>query len=115
VENFHERLREELERLGLKVAEAARATGDPSGQGLRDVVNGRKRLTAELLARLIPLGVNERYVLTGLRDGAQGVADTGSRYTPRDPLCDQIQRLPAREREALQVLLASILGPEAGD
>lgn len=65
MENLRNRLREELSRLGLSAAEAARQLGEPSSLGIRDVLNGRKRLSAELLASLaIKAGVDALYVLT---------------------------------------------------
>lgn len=64
---LHVRLREELERLGLKPAVAAKAVGEPDSQGIRDVLGGRKRLSAELLAALSSIGVDVAYVLTGQR------------------------------------------------
>jgi hypothetical protein len=67
VELLHVRLKEELERLGLKPAEAARAAGEQDSQGLRDVLGGRKRLSAELLSGLDAAGVDVYYVLTGQR------------------------------------------------
>lgn len=67
VELIHERLRDELARLGLKPAAAAKLAGEEGSQGLRDVLGGRKRLSADLLAGLIPSGVDASYVLTGIR------------------------------------------------
>lgn len=53
----------------MKPAAAARAAGEADSQGLRDVLGGRKRLSAELLAALaIAACVDTRYVLTGQRD-----------------------------------------------
>ena len=66
VEMLLTRLREELSRFG-SVAEASRRIGEPNALGLRDVCNERKRLTAELLARLALEGVDPLYVLTGKR------------------------------------------------
>ncbi|MCW5669117.1 MAG: hypothetical protein KIT86_05610 [Hydrogenophaga sp.] len=66
VEMLLARLRDELGRFG-SVAEASRQIGEPSPLGLRDVCNGRKRLSAELLARLAAEGVDALYVLTGER------------------------------------------------
>lgn len=60
------RFRDELSRFG-SIAEASRQIGEPNPLGLRDVCNGRKRLTAELLARLATQGVDALYVLTGKR------------------------------------------------
>lgn len=67
---LHVRLREELDRLGQKPAAAARAAGEPDSQGLRDVLGGRKRLSADLLAALSStIGVDALYVLTGHHAG----------------------------------------------
>lgn len=68
MELIHERLREELELHDLSAAEAARIIGESSSQGLRDVLNGRKRLSAELLAALTANAhIDAIYVLTGQR------------------------------------------------
>lgn len=65
MEQIHERLRLELQRLGLKGVDAARQAGI-DGQGLRDVLGGRKRLPAEMLGALtIHCGVDALRVLTG--------------------------------------------------
>ena len=64
---LHVRLKEELDRLGLKPASAARAIGEPDSQGLRDVLGNRKRLSAELLAAFAAIGVDVSYVVTGQR------------------------------------------------
>jgi hypothetical protein len=80
-------------------------------QSQRNYESGRRAPDAVYLAALAG-DMDVRYILTGLRDGAQGVADTGARYTPSDPLCDKIQRLPARQRKAISELVGSILGPE---
>lgn len=61
-----DRLRGELGRFG-SIAEASRRIGEPDPLGLRDACNGRKRLTAEVLARLAAEGVDALYVLTGRR------------------------------------------------
>ncbi len=66
VELLLDRLRSELDRFG-SIAEASRRIGEKDSLGLRDVCNGRKRLTAELLAKLAEEGVDALYVLTGQR------------------------------------------------
>lgn len=71
VELIHIRLKSELERLGMKPAAAAKAAGEPDSQGLRDVLGGRKRLSAELLAALSVAGVDVAYVLTGVRQQSE--------------------------------------------
>lgn len=66
MEKLHERLRAELEAKGLSAAQAARDAGEPDSQGLRDVLSGRKRLSAELLAALVNgTGIDGAYVLSG--------------------------------------------------
>jgi len=67
VDLIHTRLKEEFDRLGLKAATAAKAIGDSDSQGLRDVLGGRKRLSADLLSALAPHGVDVVYVVTGSR------------------------------------------------
>lgn len=63
------RLKEELARLGLTPASAAKAIGEKDSQGLRDVLGTRKRLSAEFLAAFGAIGVDVAYVLTGQRQG----------------------------------------------
>jgi transcriptional regulator with XRE-family HTH domain len=66
VEKLHERLRAELAAKNLSAAQAARDAGEPDSQGLRDVLAGRKRLSAELLSALVVgTGIDGDYVLTG--------------------------------------------------
>lgn len=67
MENLHKRLKEEIDRLRLSLETASKFIGDKTSQGLRDACSGRKRVTAELIAKLIPLGVDSIYVLTGDR------------------------------------------------
>ena len=69
VEYLHIRLKEELKSRGISAAEASRLAEEPSGNRLREVLNGRQRLSAELLGRLvITCGVDANYVLTGKRN-----------------------------------------------
>ena len=58
-------MREEIDRCGYTLTDAARIIGDPSSQNLRDVVTGRKKCPAELLARLTVIGVDISHILTG--------------------------------------------------
>lgn len=67
MENIHIRLKEELERLDLSMAKAAFLMGEDSSQGLRDVCSGRKRASAELIAKLVSIGADVLYILTGSR------------------------------------------------
>jgi transcriptional regulator with XRE-family HTH domain len=66
-EILRERIREELESLGLSLADAARKMESGDYNGLRDVCNGRKRVTAEFLNQLGATGVDVNYILTGTR------------------------------------------------
>lgn len=66
VEEMLDRLRSEIARAGFQsLAEASRAAGDETPQGLRDVVSGRKRCSVEYLMRLGEIGVDVTYVMTG--------------------------------------------------
>lgn len=68
VEGIHTRIRDELDRVGLSMAEAARQMEEDSSQGLRDVCAGRKRASAELVGKLTVIpDVDVLYVLTGRR------------------------------------------------
>ncbi|WP_353189554.1 hypothetical protein [Pandoraea pnomenusa] len=101
-------MKEELERLGLKPAAAAKAAGDPDSQGLRDVLGGRKRLSAELLAALaITVGVDAAYVLTGKRNELSTVV-----LTPEEQLLlARFRSCPPDLRDAaLRVLLGGSEG-----
>ena len=66
-EILRERIREELQRLKLSFAEASRAMGEKDSLGLRDVCNGRKRATAELVYKLSGIGADALYIMTGER------------------------------------------------
>ena len=67
---IHIRLKDEFERLGIKPASAAKAIGETDSQSLRDVLGGRKRLSADLLSSLAVTGIDLVYVLTGSRVSA---------------------------------------------
>lgn len=64
-ENFHIRIREELDRLDLSLAEASRRAGEKSGQRLRDVVSAKQRCPIDLLAALHGLGMDVAYIVAG--------------------------------------------------
>lgn len=70
LDEIHIRLRQEIDRSGLSLAAASRAAGEPSPQRLKDMVSGRQKCTAEVLAKLISIGVDSSYVLTGRRSEA---------------------------------------------
>lgn len=68
MDTLHNRLREELDRCGLSAAKAAKMMGEPSSQGLRDVLGGRKRLSAEMLAVIAAhTPIDPMYILLGQR------------------------------------------------
>lgn len=106
VDLIHTRLKGELERLGLKPAAAARAVGEPDSQGLRDVLGGRKRLSAELLAALAATGVDVAYVLTGERRGLPPLVLTPDEQV----LLDGYRALDPATRKRL---LAFVLGGDS--
>ena len=104
MEEIHERLRAELERLGLTLAAAARSMGDSDAQGLRDACSGRKRVTAEMLAKTVPLGVDVLYVLTGQR--AQPVEST---LTPEEQaLLDNYKHSDEEARRSARLVLNAL-------
>lgn len=108
VEQIHLRLREELSARGISLAEAARQAGEKDPQGLKDVVGGRKRLSAELLAKLAVTGIDTQYVLTGVRTGT---AEPQARFalTPRkQKLLDLIEMLDEKGQEEIQDELEKI-------
>lgn len=67
VENIPQRIREEISLLGLSLAETSRRAGESSPQRLKDVLSGRQKCPADLVAKLASLGVDIFYVLTGER------------------------------------------------
>lgn len=64
---IHVRLREEIDRCGLSLAAASRAAGESSPQRLKEVVSGRQKCPADLVAKLVVIGVDAQYVLVGER------------------------------------------------
>lgn len=78
VENIHIRMREEIESQGLSMADAARNMGEKNAQRLRDIVNGRQKLSAEMLAKSAVIGIDVNYVLTGDRDREREYFHAGS-------------------------------------
>jgi transcriptional regulator with XRE-family HTH domain len=62
------RFKEELKRLNISGAEAARRLGEKNRNRMTDVLGGRVRMPAELLASAVQvLGMDGSYVLTGQR------------------------------------------------
>lgn len=69
VEYLHARLREELEARDISAAEAARRAEEKNANRMREVLNGRQRLSAELLGKLVlTCDIDSHYVLTGERN-----------------------------------------------
>lgn len=78
--------------------------GDPDAQGLRDACTGRKRVTAEMLAKAVPLGVDAMYVLTGQR--TQPVEST---LTPEErALLDNYQHSDEEARRSARLVLNAL-------
>lgn len=102
VEDIHIRLRDELDRLGLSLADASRVIGESTSQGLRDVCSGRKRATAELIGRLAVTGVDVVFVLTGQRS----VGATPQLPPDEQLLLDSYRGLSSTKKKQL---LASLL------
>lgn len=76
MEYLHKRLKEELERCGLSAAKVAQLMGESSSQGLRDVLGGRKRLSAEMLAAIAKnTSIDPMYVLMGVRSASYGTVN----------------------------------------
>lgn len=75
VEKINVRLREEILRLDLTLAGAARAAGESTPQRIKDVVSGKQRCPVDLLARMDGIGVDIFYVITGRRQDGDGPAD----------------------------------------
>lgn len=73
-----ERLRSELKFRGISGAEAARRIGEKDDNRVRQVLNGRQRLSAEMLARLCGIGVDGQFVLTGDRSNGISVRQVAS-------------------------------------
>lgn len=101
---LHHRLREELDRVGLKLAAASRAAGEPSAQRLKDVVSGRVRCPADLVERLASTGIDVMYVITGEPLGEAGPANGAtSHHLPPDEqlLLEAYRGMAASARKAL--------------
>ncbi|MCL7930453.1 hypothetical protein [Halomonas llamarensis] len=83
--------------MGFSLAEASRRAGENSPQRLKDVLAGRQKCSADLVARLAPLGVDIFYVMTGQRSdplGGQPSEVPGSDKTPID--VEQLVRIAER-------------------
>ncbi len=60
-----ERFTEEVQRTELPVSEVARRMGEASHQRVRDVMRGKQRLPADMLAKAALIGFDVNYILTG--------------------------------------------------
>lgn len=116
VEELHIRLRNELDRLGLSMAEAARRIDEEDSQGLRDVCSGRKRASAELVAKLATTGADVLYILTGVRSGVApvlGVEEERAGYSvevlsrEEQALLDNYRHCPKDGQEAIKATSAA--------
>ncbi|NMX60217.1 hypothetical protein [Pseudomonas sp. WS 5079] len=102
VELIHVRLREEIDRCGMSLAAASRAANETSSQRLKDVVSGRQKCPADLIAKLMGIGVDAMYVLTGDRS-----LSVSSKLAPdEEVLLDEYRSLDtASKKRALTSLL----------
>lgn len=107
VENIHHRLREELDRLGFSLAAAARKAGESGSQRIKDVVSGKQRCPVDLLARLLPLGVDIQYVMIGQRSAATALAPDES------AMVEGYRKLDGRGKAGLLAYLAGANAPDA--
>lgn len=108
VELIHVRLREEIDRCGLSLAAASRAANESSPQRLKDVVAGRQKCSADLVAKLMVVGVDALYVLGGEHASAHP-----TKLAPDEELLLEGYRaleVPERKR-----LLAAVLVGNAPD
>lgn len=109
VEEIHIRLREEIKRCGYSLASASRAIGDTGGQNLKDVVNGRKRCQADLVARLSVIGVDIFYVLIGVR------AEQTSTLKPEESaLLNRYRSLPEIDQLTVQRTVTALAATAGG-
>lgn len=108
VELIHVRLREEIDRCGLSLAAASRAANEPSSQRLKDVVVGRQRCPADLVAKLMVVGVDALYVLSGER----AIASSAKLAPDEEMLLDGYRALTMSERKKM---LATMLVGHAPD
>lgn len=77
--------------------------GEDDSLGLRDVCNGRKRATAELIGRLAVTGVDVYYVLTDQRVGA------ATTLTARESaLVENYRASPEKAKKALETTSAAL-------
>jgi hypothetical protein len=108
VEHLHLRLREEIDRCGLSLAAASRAAGEPSPQRLKEVVSGRQKCPADLVAKLLVIGVDAQYVLIGER-----VQPAKPQMAPdEEMLLDGYRALDAANKK--RMLASMILGEPGG-
>lgn len=112
MENLHIRLKEEIDRLGLSMAETARQMGESDSQELRDVCSGRKRASAALVAKIAisEIGADVLYILTGQRGAPPALSREEEcfldnwRHSPKDAqesmktMCAALAKRPAKKR-----------------
>ncbi|WP_053146871.1 helix-turn-helix transcriptional regulator [Pseudomonas sp. Pf153] len=104
VDYIHVRLREEIDRCGISLAAASRAAGESSPQRLKEVVSGRQKCPADLVAKLAVIGVDAQYVLIGER--GQG-ARPPSLAPDEELLLDGYRALDAASKKRMLASLIS--------
>lgn len=78
VPNFTQKLKDELCRLDLSIAEATRLADSDHPQRLKKIVSGHQKCPHDLLENLAAIGVDTTYVLTGRRSNSLPSSDTVS-------------------------------------
>ncbi|WP_418647255.1 hypothetical protein ACNQFN_18845 [Thauera butanivorans] len=111
VDSIHLRLREEIDRVGLSLAAAARAAGESSPQRIKDVVSGKQRCPSDLLARLNGTGVDIFYVLTGQRSDEAPAAPANPR---EKALLDNYRHSPDAGKDAIERTASALAQSAAG-
>lgn len=88
---LRERFKEELKRLNLSGAEAARRLNEKNGDRMKSMLGGRIRIPADVLANAVQvLGMDGSYVLTGQRSfGVDIVRKLMTRANELGDLIDQ--------------------------
>ena len=100
---FSNRLRQELDRLDVSIAEAAEVAGEKNSDRLRQVLTARQRCPLELLSALEPAGVDVYFVLTGLKSG------TATTLSARESaLLENYRAAPEDAKKALETTSAAL-------
>ena len=88
---LRDRFKEELKRLNLSGAEAARRLNEKNGDRMKSMLGGRIRIPADVLANAVQLlDMDGSYVLTGQRSfGVDVVRKLMNRANDLDDMIDQ--------------------------